>query len=1061
MKLPFGVLLALLGIMNVCTADSFPHDWEDETVIARHKMPARATSYSYSSAEDALSGERTRSRMLSLDGSWKFHFEPDSQNRPLDFFQPNFDASSWDVIEVPGSWEMQGYGTPIYTNSQYPFAADPPRIDRTNPVGSFLREFELPAGWDEQRIVLHFGGVSSAFYCWVNGQLAGYSQGSRLPAEFDISEFVHEGKNEVAVQVFRWSDGSYLEDQDMWRLSGIHREVLLLAQPKVAINDFAVRGQLDENYHDGVLKIRPEILLDRSADTQGWNLSVVLFDAAKQKVLSDPVSIPVEKIVKEWYPQRDNVKFGLLEAEVAVPQKWSAEQPNLYTVVLSLTDKHGQLVEARSCQVGFRTIEISELGELLVNGRPVKLMGVNRHDHDHIHGKALTRQDIREDVLLMKRFNFNSIRTSHYPNDPYLYELCDQLGVYVMDEANVETHGVRGLLTNVPSWHTAITDRIIRMAERDKNHPSIISWSLGNESGCGPIHAAAAGWLKDFDPTRFVHYEGAQGDPTHPDYIEGGGAGVANWPVMANPTDPSYVDVISRMYPTVEQLQNLSDAPQIKRPIVMCEYAHAMGNSLGNLAEYWELIRSRPNLMGGYIWDWMDQGLETETADGTTYWAYGGDFGDKPNSGNFCLNGVIASDRTPTPKTWECKYVFQPIAFEASSLPAGKLRIFNRSHFNNLNQYELRWSVSVGGRELATGALAEIDLAAGEATEITVPLPEMTLTPGAEYWLRLSAHHKEAKPWCDAGFEVAKEQFLLPVGTEEAITSVSTGEVSVNEDGNRLQLSGRGWSASFQRQTGLLESYLVGDQQILEKPLELNFWRPQTDNDRAGSKTHVHQKFWKNLANTQCDRSINFESVPNGNVVVSTNHRWGDKVNADIDYRISPDGKIQVSVSFRADPSLPALVRLGMKVGLSDSLERIQYYGRGPWENYIDRKRSAEVGVYEAKIEDMQERYLRPQENGNRTDVRWLKLSGPKFGLQVDAAKPLQFSIWPWSIEELDRALHDYELKPQGFYSLHLDHRHMGVGGDDSWSYKALPMEQYRVPAGIYTWSFSLSPVAN
>ncbi|WP_146399432.1 glycoside hydrolase family 2 TIM barrel-domain containing protein [Planctomycetes bacterium CA13] len=1036
--------------------DRFPLDWQNETTIAKGKMPARATSYSYSSTDEALAGNRARARMISLNGDWKFRFVADSNDRPVDFFQADFDASDWDSLAVPSSWEVKGYGTPIYTNATYPFAADPPRIDRTNPVGSYRRDFDIPATWQDMRVVLHFGGVSSAFYVWVNGELAGYSQGSRLPAEFDVSDLVKEGPNQLAVQVFRWSDGSYLEDQDMWRLSGIHREVLLLAEPKVALDDFFVRTKFDEDLQDAKLQIRPKIARIQNASTDGWNLSAQLFDADDQAVLAEPLSIPVNKIVKEWYPQRDTVPFGLLEANISKPEKWSAEKPYLYSLVFSLTDPKGGLAESRSCRVGFRQVEIDSSGALMVNGRAVKLMGVNRHDHDHIEGKALTRDDMREDVRLMKRFNLNSVRTSHYPNDPYFYELCDQYGIYVMDEANVESHGVRGLLVNTPSWHYAINERIIRMVERDKNHPSVISWSLGNETGCGPIHAAAAHWIKDFDPTRFVHYEGAQGDPNSPDYIPGGGNQSQRWDVMANPNDPAYVDVISRMYPTVKQLQNLSEAPHIRRPIVMCEYAHAMGNSLGNLAEYWDVIRSKPNLIGGYIWDWVDQGLLTTNDDGDEYFAYGGDFGDTPNDSNFCLNGVIASDRSPKPQTWECKYVFQPVAFESIDLSVGKIRLINRFNFKNTAEYQIRWQLSENGLDVAHGELPSLEVSPGQGRVMTIPYSQTPMRPDAEYWLRVSLHEKRPQLWCDAGFEIAKEQFRVSPDGPVVSTFVSAKAPSTEYTDQRITISGDRFEADFDRKSGDLVRYEINGTDLLKSPMRMNFWRPQTDNDRIGGKTHKNQAFWMELADKLQTKRVEAKVQVDQTVKVAVRKALGEQVVIDIDYFINGDGDIKVGIRFVADPSLPPLVRLGMTVGISDEYADIQYYGKGPWENYNDRSRSAEVKVHDAAISEMAENYVRPQENGNRTQIRWIKFSGKVPTLRIQGESPMAFSIWPWSAENVSQAKHTYELKPQGFYTLNLDHRQMGVGGTDSWSPKALPIKKYQIPAGTYVWSFVL-----
>ncbi|QBG46227.1 DUF4981 domain-containing protein [Verrucomicrobia bacterium S94] len=1044
-------LYAILALTATAAAAAhFPNDWENERMIEKGKMRPRTTSYSFRSADDALNGDRTAARMRLLNGNWKFHFTPDAEKRPSDFYRKGFDASGWDVLKVPSSWEVKGYGQPIYTNSEYPFTADEPHIDRTNPVGSYIRDFDLSEDWKNERIILHFGGVSSAFYVWVNGELAGYSQGSRLPAEFDISDLVKTGSNRLAVQVFRWSDGSYLEDQDMWRLSGIHREVMLLAQPRTALNDFAIRADAD-----GRLRIRPRILTDNK-NLKNWTLTAQLHDADGKAVLSEPLSIGADEIVNEWYPQRDTVPFGLMETTVSNPRKWSAEDPYLYTLVFTLNDASGKTVEARSTQVGFRTVKITDDGVLLVNGAPVKMMGVNRHDHDHIEGKALTREDMETDVRLMKQFNINAVRTSHYPNDPYFYDLCDRYGIYVMDEANIETHGERGKLTNIASWQHAFTDRVIRMVERDKNHPSIISWSLGNESGTGPIHAGMAGWIRDYDPTRFIHYEGAQGQPEHPGWCPKGNGQIEKWGIMANPDDPEYVDCISRMYASVDQLKGLADAEHITRPIVECEYAHAMGNSLGNMTDYWDLIRSRPNLMGGYIWDWIDQGLLTTNKNGVAYYAYGGDFGDQPNSGNFCINGIINSDRTPNPKTWECKTVFQPVTFEAVNLETGTVRLNNRFNFTNTRNYSIQWNLSEEGVILEKGALTAVDIPAGKSKELTIPFTMPTPKPGKEYWLRLSLHEGRERLWCPSGFEVAKAQFQLPLQSP-AEPAPKSEKLKIKEQNDILELKGKDYIARVNRKNGELTRLTVNGEAWIQSPLRPSFWRPQTDNDLRGGRTHQKKKYWKELSGKLKIESVELQETDKYSAKITVVKK-ADKTDLTLTYTFHGNGEIEVGMDLRSDPSLPTIPRIGFTMGVSKQFTHTTWFGRGPWENYCDRKTGAEVSRYSKPTAEMSFEYVMPQENGNRSDTRWIELSGKGSTLRIDSDEHLMgFSIWPWSIENLDQARHTYDLVEQNFYTLNIDHRQMGVGGTDSWSPKAEPLPHYQIPSGHYSWSFTLN----
>ncbi len=1070
------IAAALLGVaiisFSMLNAQQQKKDWENEKVFEINKLPARATSYSYTSVEDALSGDRERSRLVSLNGKWMFNFVEDDELRPVDFCAMDFKGGEeWKDIPVPSNWELEGYGQPIYTNSDYPFSPDvletwpkinrprPPYIYRDNPVGSYYRDFNLPDGWEDQRVILHFGGVSSAFYCWVNGKQVGYSQGSRLPAEFDVSTLVKHGKNRVAVQVFRWSDGSYLEDQDMWRLSGIHREVMLMAEPKVALKDFFVKTTLDAEYKDARLEIRPRVCAYNVLNPEEWKLKAMLYDADGQPVLDLAMEVDLDKIWNEKHPQRDVVKFALMEAQVRRPLLWSAEKPHLYILVFTLEDPGGKLVEARSVKIGFRKIKTSERGELLVNGKSVKLKGVDRHDHDHEHGKALTREDMEQDIKLLKQFNFNAIRTSHYPNDPYMLDLCDEYGIYVMDEANMECHGAVGLIPQSPTWPFAILSRHVRMVERDKNHPSVIFWSMGNECGTGPAFAASAGWIRDYDPTRLIHYEGAQGDPTSPAYKEGQGA----LKLALNPDDRPYVDVISRMYSPLEDLEAMSSALHVKRPIVLCEYVHAMGNSIGNYGEYWDLIWERPNLIGGFIWDMIDQGLEAKNGSGEKYLAYGGDFGDIPNDGNFCINGVFTSDRKPHPHAWEVKYINQPVVFEAVDAEEGRVRVISRYNFTNLEDFEIRWSISGNGEQISSGKINTPNLEPGGSTVLDVPLSWKRNEPGVEYFLRMSLHEKEDRFWCEKGYEIAYQQIALeskeaPAGMEE----VPEQDLTVHDNGGEIVISSLEFSATFSREDGSMTDYMRKGKKILEAPLQANFWRPQNDNDERGTRTHLTKKIWKDLSGNLKTGRVEVEDKNSKTVLVHVERSFGDKVKLTVDYKVVASGKVIVKYHLDADKDLPSMLRVGMTAGITGDYVNLAYYGKGPWDNYIDRNRGAEVALYRVKSDDIWYDYVKPQFSGNRTEVRWMEMKpdGRKSaGIRFDSPEHFEFSLWPYDAEQLDKALHPYELVPSGFYTLNLDLIQMGVGGTDSWSMNARPIEKYRVPAGIYDFEFSISPL--
>ncbi len=1049
--------LSFLFFLFTTLCATAQNDWENQSVISRNKMPARATSYSFSSEDQALKGDRSQARLLSLNGEWLFHFEADSKNRPMDFYTSEAKVSGWDKIEVPSCWEMKGYGIPIYTNSTYPFPNDPPFIRRTNPVGSYFRTFELPEGWDGQQIILHFGGVISAYYVWVNGKMVGYSQDSCLPSEFDVTNMVQKGKNTLAVQVFKWSDGSYLEDQDHWRMSGIHREVLLLAQPRIAINDFFVRTKFDENLEDARLQIRPVITMKDSVNTDGWQLEAQLFSPTNKPKFAQPLRIDLNEILYEDYPQRDNVPFALLEANVESPQKWSAEIPVLYTLVLSLKDAKGSLVESRSCKVGFRDIRIQD-GVFLVNGKPVKLYGVNRHDHNETNGKTVSHDDMLQDILLMKRYNLNALRTCHYPNDPYLYDLCDQYGIYVMDEANIETHHANGFLANQPSWHSAFIDRVIRMVERDKNHASIISWSLGNESGTGPNIAAAAGWVKDFDPSRPIHYEGAQGDPSRPEYKNIGSDEYNKKPYLANPDDSWYVDMVSRMYCTIDQLKGLSESPYIHRPIVMCEYVHSMGNSTGNLMEYWDLIRSKKNLMGGFIWDWIDQGIARTDANGKKYWAYGGDFGDKPNDANFCINGLISPDRTVKPATEECKYVFQPVSVEPYDLDKMQFRMKNRFWFRNLNEFDIRWTLIENGKEIGVGSLGVFPVAPGESKLFGVDFDLSKATD--EVWLRVSVRLAKDELYAKRGHEIAKEQFLVKKANPVQPVS-SPIAVQVFEDSEKnLVLGTKESRVTFDKTTGYLTSYQFQGEELIKTPMKPNFWRPLTDNDIRAWQVEKNLSDWPSI--TSGLKVGRFDVASNGPAKLITVDLKNDSgLNLQLSYKVSGNGVVEVNYQVKIGEKLTEPLRIGMTTQMAKDYNLMSFYGKGPYENYSDRCRAAEVNVYSGKVEDFIFQYVRPMENGNHTEVRWMALriaSGN--GLMVIGKQPLNTSVWPYSPENIQKAQHINDLEPAGFFTVNIDLGQAGVGGIDTWSPRGMPLPQYRLSQKEYSYGYKLIPFA-
>jgi beta-galactosidase len=1076
MKLQFSIVFVLLFFYQFGYSQN---DWENELMFEQNKLRSRVPSYSYTNHSEALEGNRDKSRIQSLNGTWKFKYVEKSQNRPNDFIKKDFNGEKWDDVTVPSNWELQGFGQPIYSNIIYPFTPDiknggkrnfnymgphPPQFPfiekyRDNPVGSYFRDFTIPKDWKEQSVILHFGGVSSAFYVWVNGKKVGYSQGSKLAAEFDITKFISEGTNNVAVQVFRWSDGSYLEDQDMWRLSGIHREVLLLAQPKISLNDFFIRTKFDEKLENAKLEVRPYLWMKGNEENlKDWKITADLYDADHQKVLEKPMSCNIEDVFFERWPQRDITKFAFLEANIKNPQKWSVENPYLYTLVFDVKDASGKTVESRSQKVGFRQIGFSAENELLINGKSVKIKGVNRHDHHPIRGKALTRKDLEDDVKLLKKFNFNAVRTSHYPNDPYFYDLCDTYGIYVMDEANIETHHLGSYAPQQPSLAIPILSRIMRMVDRDKNHPSIISWSMGNEAGTGPAFAAAAGWVKDYDASRFIHYEGAQGKPTHPDYKEGKeGQKLFRGKAHANPDDPNYVDVLSRMYPELYQLKEMSESKHINRPIIMCEYAHAMGNSIGGLGEYWDLINSKKNLIGGFIWDMIDQGLVKKDENGTEFYAYGGDFGDYPNDKNFCINGVFSPDRKPNPHAWEVKYMHQPFNFTTIDKEKGIILATNHLNENNLNKYTVKWTLSENGKEIQSGILQNLDVKPNTSTKINIPFKKVRFKDENEYWLRISVHEKEDRLWVDKGFEIAKDQILIK---EKAVLSNlnknSNSEALIIEVENEILVTRNGVSIKISKENGNLTSFFKSGKEQILSPLKPNFFRPPIDNDLRGASSsdfRKSRKYWEFLNDKLETKSVKVISKNKNEAIILVEKVFKEEVKLSILYTILSDGSIIIHMELDADKDLPSLVKFGMSLGVSKEYKTTTFYGKGPWENYIDRKRGAEIDEFTFQTKNLFTNYIFPQENGNRSDVRWLQLSRNKRNhLKIEGSPSFGFSIWPYSPKNIQEAKHPFDLKDQGFYTLNLHLIQMSVNGTLS---ETLP--KYNIPSGKYSFEFILN----
>jgi len=1038
--------------------------WENPLVTSINRQAARATGYSYSSVADALEGNRNKSRIKILNGEWDFKFAKNLQEAPQDFYKD--EVKNWDKIEVPSNWELKGYGMAIYKSAVYSFRpVNPPFVPKDdNPIGSYQRKFTVPENWDGMNVTLHFGGVSSAFQVWINGDFLGYGQDSFNSSEFNITPYLKKGENILSVRVFRYSDGSYLEDQDHWRLSGIQREVFIMAEPKLRIQDFFVQTKLDKQYKDAVFQLRPRLENFTGDTIKNHTFEVQLYDPQNKPLFEKGLSRKAIDIISEVSPRLDKVRFGFFQETIKNPLKWSAEQPNLYTLVMTLKNPDGSISEVKSCKVGFRSIEFSkENGKMLINGKETYVYGVNHHGHHPVRGEAVNHQDLEEDVKLMKKFNFNFVRTSHFPDDPYFYELCDKYGLMVMDEANLETHGLGGFLSNDQQWTHAYLERMTRMVERDKNHASIVMWSLGNEAGKGPNHAAMAGWTHDYDITRPVHYEPAQGNPRLDGYIDPLDPRypktVDHSHRFENPQDEPYVDIVSRFYPGVFTPKFLVDQNKDTRPILFVEYSHSMGNSTGNLKELWDEFRSTPRVIGGCIWDLKDQGLlRKDPKTGQDYLGYGGDFGEKKHDANFNINGLVAADGRPKAAMYENKWIYQPAV---STLDAdSKLKIHNRLVVQNLNAFIPVIKILENGNTIKEVVLKPINIPAGSdfVLDVSKYLPKMR--QDAEYFLNIEFQLSKDEFWASKGYAVSTDQFLLK--KKEALKIAvenSKGAMKALETDSEFKISGKGYQISISKKNGALTSYKLNNEEQVFAPLLPNFTRPMTDNDRKGWKPNKVLKQWYNnlpkAVNTKMGIGINEVTISSDYEVVK------DSAQVSVVYTIQPDGVVKVNYNLKASNKLPKIPKVGMQMGVQRQFDQISWYGKGELENYSDRSFGFTVGKYSLPVNQFTEPYIKPQENGNRTEVRWMSLTNPsknKGLLVLTADKVLQMSAWPYTQANLSEAKHTFDLKDPGFLTLNIDLLQMGVGGNDSWSPVARPIEKYEIPSGDYEYSFYLMP---
>lgn len=1042
----FMLVLALLTMAscnqytdysNVPFEEPSPKPWEDPTINDVNRLEPRASFIPFTATEQARTEDKWQSPLIqSLNGMWQFHLANNPAERPFWFFKNDFDTRSWDQIEVPSNWQMKGYDYPIYTNVKYPHNTTPPLItDDYNPVGSYKRTFEIPANWKNKQVIAHFGAAGASLSLWVNEQYVGYSEDSKTPMEFDITPFLKSGKNTMAVEVFRWCDGSYLEDQDFWRLSGITRDVYLVARGNQALKDFRVGSNLDDAFRNGLFSLNIDLKNDAELTVEA--------------TLSDKGTL-----IKEFSETTSGTNVAF-EAEIENVKQWSAEIPNLYELMITLRNKKG-IVEVICQEVGFRRVEIKD-GHLLVNGQYVYMKGVNLHEHNDKTGHVQDKATMLLDIKTMKENNINAVRTSHYPQPELWYDLCNKFGLYIIDEANIESHGMGygpESLAKDTLWKAAHMFRTKNMFERDKNQPCIVTWSLGNEAGNGVNFEATYDYLKSADPTRPVQYEQAHGG--------------------------SNTDINCPMYMRIEGMIKYAESNP-EKPLIQCEYAHAMGNSVGNLQDYWDVIEKYPALQGGFIWDWVDQGLLTTNEKGEEYWAYGGDFGPEnvPSDGNFCNNGLVNPDRTVKPHLLEVKKVYQYIAFKAEDLTSGEISIQNKYAFLNLSAFDFVWEITGDGKMLDNGSLGEIDLEPGTSQIFSIDY-SLTPEPGVEYFLTLKAKLKKDWSLVEAGTELAAEQFELPVFEPVAkVNAKNLPALELTDGDDNTTISGEGFSIAFNKKAGIVSSYKKGETELLTSGPVPNFWRAPIDND-FGNNLHKRSRVWRKAGENRKVVKTNVKKNGSSEVQVEfvfdlTNDE-GDKIASyNSTYTVYGTGDVVVNNHFKMTAKdLPEIVKMGMNLVMPRKFDQMSWLGRGPQESYCDRKTGAFVGLYSGSVADQYWAYLRPQENGNKTDVRWMTITDNEGnGLLFTGMPLLEVSAHHNILEDFESMertdgrqvegitvvnRHTTDVQPRDLTSVNIDFQQMGVGGDNSWG--AWTHDQYRLTAKEYSYSFRMTPLS-
>ena len=1029
----FCLIVPMFLVFYFSKAQSI-NDWENPQLVSQNTEEPHAYFIPYSNERSAL--QRDSSPFIkSLDGLWKFNLEKNPAQRPARFFIDSFATNAWKNIQVPSNWQVEGYDKFIFTDVEYPIPPNPPFVPADdNPVGSYKKTFALPNDWSGKNIFLHLGAVNSFCYVWINGKYAGMSKDSKTPAEFDITSLVHKGNNNVSLQIFRFSDGTYLEGQDMWKLSGIERSVYLMARPKICIRDFYVKSLLDSIYTNGIFQL--SILLNHQPiELSKQKIEVKLLEEGKDST-----------IIFQQKKEIKSAKEILINTIVPHVHQWNAEHPFLYSLIINHLDQKGKIIESIVHKIGFRSVEIKH-GLLLVNGVAIKIKGVNRHEHDMINGKVITIERMVKDIQLFKQYNINAMRCSHYPNREEWYELCDRYGIYVIDEPNIECDGMDfhplKTLSDKPNWKNAYLDRTKRMFERDKNFTSIITWSLGNESRWGENFIATHNYLKSKDSSRPVQYEEARDNP--------------------------YTDIIAPMYKSLYIMQEYVKEWH-DRPLIQVEYAHMMGNSGGNFKDDWEMMYKYPQLQGGFIWDFSDQTFKRKDLNGRDIWAYGRDMGKVGNTSDtsFCADGLFHADRSPHPQAFEVKKVYQNIYFEPVAFSENSFHVTNHFDFSNLIDYQFRWQIKADGKIIANGLLPDINVEPHQSANVVIPFPTINVDPATEYFLTIEADTKLATEIFPKGFMIAWEQFLLPWHKDIQAKKIAVNpNLKIEIIDKQIKIFNTNFSVGFNTTSGWLESFNFQQHEFIKSALQPHFWRSATDND-IGNSQQIRCAVWQYATKGARLDSLSIEEIDTQQKLVRAAYYF-PLISARyfIQYLVHANGDINIQVQMKAgNTTLSEMPRFGMQMQLQPTYDKVTWFGRGPFDNYCDRQSSAAIDLYGMDADSLFFPYARAQESGYRTDIRWMALENKNHaGIMAIGAPTLSTGVLHFNMDKLDfnrdssANNHGGSMRNDDLISWNIDYKQMGVGGDNSWGFKT--HSEYILPYGDYAYSFTIRPFSS